>query len=225
MITELVLNHTSDQHPWFQRARRAPAGSPERDFYVWSDTPEKYQDARVIFQDFEPSNWTLGPGRQGVLLAPLLRASARPQLRQPGRLRRPFFPSSISGSRWASTACGSTPSPTFSSARGPTARTCPRPISSSRALRAHVDARFPGRMFLAEANQWPEDAVAYFGKGDECHMAFHFPLMPRLFMAPAPGRPVPDPRHHGPDAGHPGNLPVVPVPPQPRRADPGDGDG
>ena len=83
VITELVLNHTSDQHPWFQRAGCAPAGSPERDFYVWSDTPEKYQDARVIFQDFEPSNWTLGPGRQGVLLAPLLLASARPQFDNP----------------------------------------------------------------------------------------------------------------------------------------------
>ena len=73
-----------------------------------------------------------------------------------------------------------------------------------KSLRAHVDAKYPGKMFLAEANQWPEDAVAYFGQGDECHMAFHFPLMPRLFMALAPGRPISDPRHHGADAGHPG---------------------
>ena len=88
VITELVINHTSDQHPWFQAARRAPAGSPERDFYVWSDTNQKYQGVRIIFTDTETSNWTLGRHRQGVLLAPVLPPSARPELRQPGGARR-----------------------------------------------------------------------------------------------------------------------------------------
>ena len=88
VITELVLNHTSDQHPWFQRSRRAPAGSRWRDFYVWSDTPERYPEVRVIFEDYEGSNWTLGPGRRRLLLAPLLLAPARPQLRQPRGPRR-----------------------------------------------------------------------------------------------------------------------------------------
>ena len=88
VITELVLNHTSDQHPWFQRSRRAPAGSKERDFYVWSDTPEKYKEARIIFKDFEPSNWTWDPVAQRLLLASFLFSSTRSEFRQPGRASR-----------------------------------------------------------------------------------------------------------------------------------------
>ncbi len=130
VITELVINHTSDQHPWFQRARRAGPGSRWRDFYVWSDTPEKYTDARIIFKDFESLELDLGPGRQGLLLAPLLLAPARPELREragpPARSSRP----STSGWTWASTACAWTPSPTSTSARARTARTCPRRTSS-----------------------------------------------------------------------------------------------
>ena len=164
------------------RAGRRP-GSPERDFYVWSDTPERYRDARIIFKDFEHSNWSWDPRGQRVLLAPLLRAPAGPQLREPRRARGAARASSTSGSAWASTACGSTPCRTSTRRRAPTARTCPRRTPSCKKLRAHIDAKFDDRMLLAEANQWPEDAAAYFGEGDECHMNFHFPLMPRMFMA------------------------------------------
>ena len=138
----------------------------------------------------------LGPGRQGLLLAPLLPPPARPELRQPRGPRGDASASSTSGSSWASTACGSTPCRTSTSARAPTARTCPRrtPFLQG-AARATSTSSFPDRMLLAEANQWPEDAVAYFGDGDECHMAFHFPLMPRLFMALQHGGPLPDRRH------------------------------
>ena len=112
VITELVVNHTSDQHPWFQAARRAPKGSPERDFYVWSDDPKLYTGTRIIFTDTEKSNWTLGRGRPAVLLAPLLQPPAGPELRQPGGARGGARRSWSSGSTWASTASGSTPSPT-----------------------------------------------------------------------------------------------------------------
>ena len=183
VITELVLNHTSDQHPWFQRARLRTGGKPGTRFLRLERHSGKVQGRPGDLPGFRALELDVGPGRQGLLLAPVLFASARPQLRQSRPSGRRSFPSSISGWRWGSTGCGSTRCPTCTSARAPTARTCRRPISSSRRSREHVDARFPGRMFLAEANQWPEDAVAYFGKGDECHMAFHFPLMPRLFMA------------------------------------------
>ena len=141
VITELVLNHTSDQHPWFQRARRAPAGSPWRDFYVWSDTPDRYADARIIFQDFETSNWTWDPVAERVLLAPLLQPPARPQLRQPRRRGRACSTCSTSGWTSASTACASTPCRTCSSARARTARTCPRRTTFLKRLRTHVDAQ------------------------------------------------------------------------------------
>jgi maltose alpha-D-glucosyltransferase/alpha-amylase len=182
VITELVLNHTSDQHPWFQRARRAPAGSPERDFYVWNDSPEKYHDARVIFQDFEPSNWSWDPIAKAYYWHRFY--AHQPDLNFDNlAVWEAVFPvvdfwleMGVDGLRLDAV-------PYLYEREGTNCENLPETHQFLRALRAHADARYPGRMFLAEANQWPEDAAAYFGQGDECHMAFHFPLMPRLFMA------------------------------------------
>jgi maltose alpha-D-glucosyltransferase/alpha-amylase len=182
VITELVLNHTSDQHPWFQRARRAPAGSSERDFYVWSDSPEKYRDARVIFQDFEPSNWTWDPLAQAYYWHRFY--AHQPDLNYDNpAVWEAIFPVvdfwlglGVDGLRLDAV-------PYLYEREGTNCENLSETHTFLKALRAHVDARYPDRMFLAEANQWPEDAVGYFGAGDECHMAFHFPLMPRLFMA------------------------------------------
>ncbi|MFO0890495.1 MAG: maltose alpha-D-glucosyltransferase [Isosphaeraceae bacterium] len=181
VITELVLNHTSDQHPWFQRARRAPGGSPERDFFVWSDTPQKYEEARVIFQDFEPSNWSWDPVAKAYYWHRFY--SHQPDLNfdNPAVWEAIFplvdfwFEMGVDGMRLDAV-------PYLYEREGTNCENLVETHQFLKALRKHVDSRFPGRMFLAEANQWPEDAVAYFGEGDECHMAFHFPLMPRLFM-------------------------------------------
>jgi maltose alpha-D-glucosyltransferase/alpha-amylase len=182
VITELVLNHTSDQHPWFQRARRAPPGSTERDFYVWSDTPEKYADARIIFQDFEPSNWAYDRVAQAYYWHRFY--AHQPDLNYDNpAVRDAIFPlldfwlaMGVDGLRLDAV-------PYLFEREGTNCENLPETHVFLRALRRHVDAHFADRMLLAEANQWPEDAVAYFGQGDECHMAFHFPVMPRLFMA------------------------------------------
>jgi maltose alpha-D-glucosyltransferase/alpha-amylase len=182
VITELVLNHTSDQHPWFQRARRAPPGSPERDFYVWSDSPEKYKGARVIFQDFEPSNWSWDPIAKAYYWHRFY--SHQPDLNFDNpAVWGAVFPIvdfwldlGVDGLRLDAV-------PYLYEREYTNCENLPETHQFLKALRQHVDGGFPDRMFLAEANQWPEDAVAYFGQGDECHMAFHFPLMPRLFMA------------------------------------------
>ena len=182
VITELVLNHTSDQHPWFQRARRAKPGSRHRDFYVWSDTPEKYKDARIIFKDFETSNWTWDPVAEAYYWHRFY--SHQPDLNFDNpEVRKAIFRCSTTGWRWASTACGWTPCRICSSGKAPTARTCPKRTPSCARFGPTSTSIIPDRMLLAEANQWPEDAVAYFGDGDECHVAFHFPVMPRMFMA------------------------------------------
>jgi maltose alpha-D-glucosyltransferase/alpha-amylase len=181
VITELVLNHTSDLHPWFQRARHAPPGSPERDFYVWSDTPEKYLDARVIFRDFEPSNWSWDPVAKAYFWHRFY--AHQPDLNYDNpAVWEAVFPLvdfwlglGVDGLRLDAV-------PYLYEREGTNCENLPETHEFLKALRKHVDERYPGRMFLAEANQWPEDAVAYFGDGDECHMAFHFPLMPRLFM-------------------------------------------
>ena len=183
MITELVINHTSDQHPWFQRARRAKPGSPERDFYVWSDTPEKYQDARIIFKDFEGLELGLGPAGQGLLLAPLLFAPARFEFRQSARFAAALFDVLDYWLRLGVDGLRLDAVPYLYEREGTNCENLPETHAFLKELRRHVDASFPGRMLLAEANQWPEDAIAYFGDGDECHTAFHFPVMPRLFMA------------------------------------------
>jgi maltose alpha-D-glucosyltransferase/alpha-amylase len=184
IITELVLNHTSDQHPWFQRARRAPPGSRWRDFYVWSDTAEKYGGARVIFKDAETSNWTW----DGVANAYYWHRfyAHQPDLNfdhpavQQAMLRVVDFwlGLGVDGLRLDAV-------PYLFEREGTSCENLPETHEFLKRLRRHVDERFADRMLLAEANQWPEDAAAYFGagRGDECQMAFHFPLMPRLFMA------------------------------------------
>src|SRR5262245_1547080 len=182
VITELVINHTSDQHPWFQRARLAPKGSPERDFYVWSDTADRYADARIIFKDFEPSNWSWDPVAKQYYWHRFYHH--QPDLNYDNTavwdaifpLVDFWFGMGVDGVRLDAV-------PYLYEREGTNCENLPETHAFLKALRAHVDERFPGRMFLAEANQWPEEAVAYFGDADECHMAFHFPVMPRLFMA------------------------------------------
>ena len=182
VIIELVLNHTSDQHPWFQRSRRAPSGSKWRDFYVWSDTPEKYEDARVIFKDFEPSNWSWDPvagayyWHRFYAHQPDLNFDS-PHVRQ-AMLRVVDFwlGMGVDGLRLDAV-------PYLYEREGTTGENLPETHAYLKRLRRHVDQKFKNRVLLGEANQWPEDAAEYFGRGDECTMAFHFPVMPRLFMA------------------------------------------
>lgn len=182
VITELVLNHTSDQHPWFQRARRAQRGSVWRDFYVWSDTPEKYKEARIIFKDFESSNWTWDPAAKAYYWHRFY--SHQPDLnfdnphvrKEMFRVMEHWLEMGVDGLRLDAV-------PYLYEREGTNCENLPETYDFLKQLRARVDLKFKNKMLLAEANQWPEDAVAYFGKGDTCHMAFHFPLMPRMFMA------------------------------------------
>jgi maltose alpha-D-glucosyltransferase/alpha-amylase len=182
VITELVLNHTSDQHPWFQRARRSAPGSSWRNFYVWSDTPDRYRDARIIFQDFESSNWSWDPVARAYYWHRFY--SHQPDLnfnhpvvrRNMLRIVDFWLNMGVDGLRLDAV-------PYLYEEEGTDCENLPETHDYLRALRQHIDGRYSDRMLLAEANQWPEDAIAYFGDDDECHMAFHFPLMPRLFMA------------------------------------------
>jgi len=182
VITELVLNHTSDQHPWFQRARRAAPGSPERDFYVWSESSEKYQQARIIFQDFETSNWSWDPKARAYYWHRFFHHQPDLNYDNPA-VREAVFAvvdhwlgMGVDGLRLDGV-------PYLYEREGTTCENLPETHAFLKRLRKHVDAKFHGRMLLAEANQWPEDAAAYFGDGDECHTAFHFPVMPRMYMA------------------------------------------
>jgi maltose alpha-D-glucosyltransferase/alpha-amylase len=182
VITELVCNHTSDQHPWFQRARRAKPGTNQRDFYVWSDTNQKYQDARIIFKDTETSNWTWDHVANAYYWHRFF--SHQPDLNYDNsRVRESilkvldfWMDIGIDGVRLDAV-------PYLYERDGTNCENLPETHEFLRELRKHVDSAYRNRMLLAEANQWPEDAVAYFGAGDECNMAYHFPLMPRLFMA------------------------------------------
>lgn len=182
VITELVVNHTSDQHPWFQRARKASAGSRYRDFYVWSDTTEKYQDARIIFKDYEHSNWSWDNITKAYYWhrfyshQPDLNYD-NPAVRQAvSRVMEFWLKLGVDGLRVDAV-------PYLYERDGTNCENLPETHAFLKELRANIDKKFKNRMLLAEANQWPEDAVSYFGSGDEFHMAFHFPLMPRLFMA------------------------------------------
>jgi maltose alpha-D-glucosyltransferase / alpha-amylase len=182
VITELVLNHTSDQHPWFQRARRSPPGSRWRNFYVWSDTPERYRDARIIFSDFESSNWSWDPVAGQYYWHRFY--SHQPDLNYDSPdVRRALFSMVDHWFRMGVDGLRLDAVPYLFERPGTSCENLPETHAFLRDLRRHVDERFPNRLLLAEANQWPEDAAEYFGDGDECHMAFHFPLMPRLFMA------------------------------------------
>lgn len=182
VITELVLNHTSDQHPWFQRARHARAGTRARDFYVWNSDSLKYPEARVIFKDFERSNWTYDPvvgayyWHRFYAHQPDLNFD-NPRVRSAVlRVMSYWLGLGVSGLRLDAV-------PYLYEREGTNCENLPESHAFLKELRQQVDKRFRNRMLLAEANQWAEDAAAYFGEGDECHMAFHFPLMPRLFMA------------------------------------------
>jgi maltose alpha-D-glucosyltransferase/alpha-amylase len=183
VITELVINHTSDQHPWFQRARRARPGSVHRDFYVWSAHPDKYLDARIIFKDFETSNWAWDPLAQAYYWHRFYTHQPDLNFDSP-RVRKAvlkvldfWLELGVDGLRLDAV-------PYLYEREGTNCENLAETHAFLRELRAHVDRHFPNRMLLAEANQWPEDAVAYFGAaGDECHMNFHFPVMPRMFMS------------------------------------------
>ena len=182
VITELVINHTSDQHPWFQAARRAPAGSPKRDFYVWSDTTERYAGARVIFHETEDSNWTWDPIAEAYYWHrfyhhqpdlnfenPLVRRAVL-------KVMRFWLDLGVDGLRLDAVAH-------LYECEGTNCDNLPATHEFLKTIRAAIDAHYPDRVLLAEANQSAADTRSYFGSGDECQMAFHFPLMPRLFLA------------------------------------------
>ena len=182
VITELVLNHTSDQHPWFQRARHSPPGSRYRDYYVWSDTTDKYRDARIIFTDSETSNWSWDPEAKAFFWHRFYHH--QPDLNYDNPVVRNkmlnlmdfWLKMGVDGVRVDAV-------PYLFERDGTDCENLPETHEYVRELRRHIDKKFKNRMLLAEANQWPEDTAAYFGKGDEFHMSFHFPIMPRLFMA------------------------------------------
>lgn len=182
VITELVINHTSDQHPWFQRARRAKPGSIERDFYVWSDTPDKYKDVRIIFQDFEASNWTWDPIAQAYYWHRFYHHQPDLNYDNPAVQEEIFkvldywIDMGVDGFRLDAV-------PYLFERDGTNCENLPETHQFLKKLRKHVDEKKPGTLMLAEANMWPEDSASYFGDGDECHMNYHFPIMPRMFMS------------------------------------------
>jgi maltose alpha-D-glucosyltransferase/alpha-amylase len=182
VMIELVVNHTSDQHPWFQSARRAPRGSPERDFYVWSDTEERYKDARIIFSDTERSNWTWDPLAKQYYWHRFF--SHQPDLNYDNplvvqevlKVMRYWLDMGVDALRIDAI-------PYLVEREGSSCENLEETHAVIKTLRREIDAGYSNRMLLAEANQWPSDVRPYFGDGDECHMAFHFPLMPRIYMA------------------------------------------
>ncbi|MEO7741811.1 MAG: maltose alpha-D-glucosyltransferase [Usitatibacter sp.] len=182
VITELVVNHTSDQHPWFQAARRARPGSSKRDFYVWSDDPNRYAGTRIIFTDTEKSNWAHDELAQSYYWhrffshQPDLNFDNPQVLKAIFRVMRYWLDAGVDGFRLDAI-------PYLVEREGTSNENLPETHAVLRQLRAKLDERYPGRLLLAEANQWPEDVQEYFGRGDECHMAYHFPLMPRMYMA------------------------------------------
>ncbi|MDB4963548.1 MAG: alpha-amylase [Myxococcales bacterium] len=182
VITELVLNHTSADHPWFQRARRSPPGSAERNFYVWSDTPAKYEDTRIIFKDYETSNWAWDPIAKAYYWHRFYAHQPDLNFDNPAVHQALYdvidfwLEMGVDGVRLDAV-------PYLFEREGTSCENLDETHGYLKQLRAHIDGKFKNRMLLAEANQWPADAAAYFGNGDECHMNFHFPLMPRMFMS------------------------------------------
>jgi maltose alpha-D-glucosyltransferase / alpha-amylase len=182
VLVELVINHTSDQHPWFQAARNAPSGSPERDFYVWSDTPELYKDARIIFTDTEKSNWTWDPVAKAYYWhrffshQPDLNYDNPEVLAEVIKVFKHWLDMGVDAVRLDAI-------PYIIERDGTNCENLPETHVVIKAIRAEIDKEYANRMILAEANQWPSDVRPYFGEGDECHMAFHFPLMPRIYMS------------------------------------------
>jgi len=182
VLIELVVNHTSDQHQWFQAARVAPAGSSARNFYVWSETDQKYQDARIIFIDTEQSNWAWDPVAKAYYWhrffnhQPDLNYDNPEVLEQILHVMDFWLEMGVDGFRLDAV-------PYLIEREDTNCENLPETHIILKAIRRHIDTHWPNRMLLAEANQWPADVRPYFGDGDECHMAFHFPVMPRLFMA------------------------------------------
>jgi maltose alpha-D-glucosyltransferase/alpha-amylase len=181
VIADLVVNHTSSDHPWFQESRSSP-DSPKRDWYVWSDTDERYRDARIIFVDTESSNWTWDPVAGAYYWHRFFSHQpdlnyANPEVREAMlNVLRFWLDLGIDGFRLDAV-------PYLYEREGTSCENLPETHEYLKLLRGEIDARYPDRVLLAEANQWPADVVDYFGDGDECHMAFHFPVMPRMFMA------------------------------------------
>ena len=182
VITELVINHTSDMHAWFQRARQSPKGSTERAFYVWTDDPEQYKDVRIIFQDFEHSNWTWDAvagqyyWHRFFHHQPDLNYDNPLVQEEVFRIIDYWCKMGVDGFRLDAV-------PYLFEREGTNGENLPETHAFLKLLRKHIDERYPGTVLLAEANMWPEDSASYFGNGDECHMNFHFPVMPRMFMA------------------------------------------
>jgi len=182
VMIELVINHTSDQHPWFQRARRAPKGSPEREFYVWSDTDQLYKDARIIFTDTEKSNWTWDDVAQQYYWhrffshQPDLNFDNPAVMEEVLKAMRFWLDMGVDAMRMDAI-------PYLVERDGTNCENLPITHEKIKQIRAAIDEGYANRLVLAEANQWPADVRPYFGDGDECHMAFHFPLMPRIYMA------------------------------------------
>ncbi|WP_219623476.1 maltose alpha-D-glucosyltransferase [Herbaspirillum seropedicae] len=182
VITELVINHTSDQHPWFQRARRARPGSVARNFYVWSDDDKSYADTRIIFVDTEKSNWTWDPVAKAYFWhrfyshQPDLNFDNPHVLKAVLNVMSFWLDLGIDGLRLDAV-------PYLIEREGTSNENLPETHAILKRIRAEMDSKYPDRMLLAEANMWPEDVQQYFGDSDECHMAFHFPLMPRMYMA------------------------------------------
>lgn len=182
VITELVINHTSDQHPWFQRARKAPIGSPHRNFYVWTDDPKQYRDVRIIFQDFEGSNWSWDPVAKQYYWHRFFHHQPDLNYDNPVVHEEVFkildfwCAMGVDGFRLDAV-------PYLYEREGTNGENLPETHAFLKKLRKHIDEKFPGTLLLAEANMWPEDSASYFGDGDECHMNYHFPVMPRMFMA------------------------------------------
>jgi maltose alpha-D-glucosyltransferase / alpha-amylase len=182
VITELVINHTSDQHAWFQRARLAKPGSAHRNFYVWSDNDQAYSGTRIIFLDTEKSNWTWDPVANAFFWhrfyshQPDLNFDNPQVLKEVVKVMKFWLDLGIDGLRFDAV-------PYLIEREGTSNENLPETHAILKQIRKELDTSYPGRMFLAEANMWPEDVQPYFGDGDECHMAFHFPLMPRMYMA------------------------------------------
>ena len=182
VVTELVVNHTSDQHDWFKRAKRSPKGSSARDWYVWSDTDQKYLGTRVIFTDTEKSNWTWDQEASAYYWhrffshQPDLNFDNPRVVRAVLKVMKRWLDTGVDGFRLDAV-------PYLCEREGTNNENLPETHAVLRRLRAELDAYAPNKVLLAEANQWPEDVQQYFGNGDECHMAYHFPLMPRIYMA------------------------------------------
>lgn len=182
VLIELVMNHTSDQHQWFQRARLAPKGSPERDFYVWSDDPDKFKDARIIFTDYESSNWTWDAVAGQYYWHRFFHHQPDLNYNNP-LVEKEMFKAmdywlgmGVDGFRLDAI-------PYLFEEEGTNCENLPQTHAFLKKLRTHVDSKHDNVLLLAEANMWPEDSAAYFGDGDECQMNYHFPIMPRMFMS------------------------------------------